>query len=54
VLMQAGLLRGIETAPALTVHTTGDPGIVGPVIARMIGAGITVSNVGALEATVSA
>jgi glutamate racemase len=54
VLMQAGLLRGIESTPTLTVHTTGDPGIVGPVIARMIGAGITVSNVGALEATVSA
>jgi glutamate racemase len=54
VLMQAGLLRGIESEPTFAVHTTGDPIVVAPVIARMIGPGISVSTVGALEASLSA
>lgn len=37
VLMQAGLLAGIDARPRFQVHTTGDPDLVGPVVERMSG-----------------
>jgi glutamate racemase len=44
VLMQSGGLAGIDAAPALTIHTTGDPELLEPIIARMIDAPVSFSE----------
>jgi glutamate racemase len=42
VLMQAGLLAGIDAVPELRVHTSGDSDLVAPMVERMIGGRIPV------------
>lgn len=42
ILMQSDLLNGIQACPTIVVHTTGDPDLLQPIVARMIDVPVTV------------
>lgn len=42
MLMQSGLLNGIDARPTVVVHTSGDPELLEPIVTRMLDVPITV------------
>jgi glutamate racemase len=44
VLMQTGLLNGVGSEPTLLVHTSADPAVVQPIVERMLGRPIEMTN----------